>query len=124
MDASAKLYEIDPNDDTLIVLNNPNTALLEWKTREYSSEGAELQEAPEQDNESTEVEERAENASHEVRFLVSSRQLRIVSPYLDNMFKQEYTETIPYPEDGLYHVQAEGWSDEALAVVLSTVHVQ
>jgi hypothetical protein len=80
--------------------------------------------ADERDKGSAEGAERAKNASPEVQFLVSSRQLRIVSPYFDNMFKQEYTETVPDPEDDLYHIQAEGSSDKALAVVLSTVHVQ
>jgi hypothetical protein len=46
MAASAKLYEIDTNGDTLIILKDPNTALLQWQTREDSAKDAELQETP------------------------------------------------------------------------------
>jgi hypothetical protein len=59
-----------------------------------------------------------------VRFLVSSRQIRIVSPYFDNMLKGRYGESVPNPDDGLYHIMAEGWCSEAMEVVLNIAHVQ
>jgi len=62
--------------------------------------------------------------ANEVRFLVSSRQLRIVSPYFDNTFKRDYSETVPCLKDGLYHVQAQHWSKEAFGVILSISHQQ
>jgi hypothetical protein len=81
MAESAKVIEIDPNGDTLIILKDPNTALLEWKTREETSKDTERQEAREQDEGRAEDAESREDVSLEVWFLVSSRQLRIVSPY-------------------------------------------
>jgi hypothetical protein len=130
MAESAKLVAIDPNGDTLIILKNPKADLPKLKeerehkdedmadslsgdaAEEFASDGAAggsdiiMQEAP------------------AVSFLVSSRQLRIVSPYFDNMLKRSYGESVPNPDDGLYHIMAEGWCSEAMEVVLNIAHVQ
>jgi len=78
----------------------------------------------EQNNEEKKEGHVTRDEASEVRFLVSSRQLRIVSPYFDNMFKRDYSETVPCLKDGLYHVQAQRWSTEAFGVILSISHQQ
>ena len=125
MTEESELVTIDPNGDMLIILKDPNTALLEWKEDKDLLEETIAQAAAE----ATETVNNSEVAPLErelpkTRYLVSSRQMRIVSPYFENMFKFNYGETVSVFEDDLYHVQAQGWNPEAFAVVLNVAHVQ
>lgn len=129
--ASAKMTEepelvtIDPNGDMLIILKDPDTALLEWKEDDGLLKETVVQaatEATETANDSEVVPLQQELST--TRYLVSSRQLRIVSPYFENMFKGNYGETIPVSEVGLPHIQAQGWNPEAFAVMLNIARVR
>ena len=129
----SKLITIDPNGDTLIILANPRTKLTELveetvatEEQDSTSENSFASEAADvATQDGTESEEDGEMAeAPAVRFLVSSRQLRIVSPYFDNMFKGCYNETLPKPDDGLYHIKAEGWCPEAMEVIMNITHVR
>ncbi|CAN9266257.1 unnamed protein product [Alternaria alternata] len=125
MTEESELITIDPNGDMLIILKDPNTALLEWREDKELFEETIAQAAAE----ATETANNSEVAPLErelpkTRYLVSSRQMRIVSPYFENMFKFNYGETVPVFEDDLYHVQAQGWNPEAFAVVLNVAHIQ
>jgi len=130
-----KLVTIDPNGDTLIILENPKT----WLLNPTLGQQLEVKDNTDSDIDTNSDESTAhsatEDASHEsaahesesrptVKFLVSSRQLRIVSSYFDSIFKGGYNETVPSPDDGLYHIKAEGWDAEAMEVTMNTVHVQ
>jgi hypothetical protein len=130
MAESPELVAIDPNGDTLIVLKNPKAELPKLKEEKehkdedmvdsllgdaaegITSDGAvdgsdiTLQEAP------------------TLKFLIPSRQLRIVSPYFDNILKRSHRESVPNPDAGLHHIMAEGWCSEAMEVVLNIAHVQ
>ncbi|KAH8625722.1 hypothetical protein IG631_19601 [Alternaria alternata] len=125
MTEESEIATIDPNGDMLIILKDPNTALLEWKEDKDLLEKTIAQAAAE----ATEAANSSEAAPLErelpqTRCLVSPRQMRIVSPYFENMFKFNYGETVSVFEDDLYHVQAQGWNPEAFAVVLNVAHVQ
>ncbi|CAN9252145.1 unnamed protein product [Alternaria alternata] len=125
MTEESELITIDPNGDMLIILKDPNTALLEWKEDKELLKEMIAQAAAE----ATETANNSEVAPLErelpkTRYLVSSRQMRIVSPYSQNMFKFSYGETVPVFEDDLHHVQAQGWNPEAFAVVLNVAHIQ
>lgn len=64
-----------------------------------------------------------EEEPDEFHILVSSRKLRIVSPYFDNIFKRDYSETVS-DTDGKFHVAADGWTPEVLALAMNMVHLQ
>ena len=119
-----KFITIDPNGDTLIILENPQT----WLLNPTLGQQLEVREDTDSDIDSDSYESIAhdarEDASHDgalnetesrpaVKFLVSSRQLRIVSSYFDSIFKGGYNETVPSPDDGLYHIKTEGWDQKA-----------
>ena len=131
MDEEPKLITIDPNGDMLIILKDPDTAQLKWRdesecvddrTAQAKAEaGAEAEAAKATTESGTAQIEQEPTAIH---YLVSSRQLRIVSPYFKNMFKRDYDETVPDSEDNLYHVQAQQWNPEAFTVMLNIAHLQ
>ncbi|EDU46655.1 hypothetical protein TUN205_00016 [Pyrenophora tritici-repentis] len=118
MTGETQLITVDPNGDTIIILKDPDTALLGWRDEDVLIKELGLFGARGNAQEST------SEGAKEVRFLVSSRQLRIVSAYFDNMFKRDYSETVPCQEDNLYHVQAQHWSTRAIGVLLSISHQQ
>jgi hypothetical protein len=135
MAVEPKLVTIDPNGDTLIILSNPKAELQELSVPE-ELDALEYEAA---DSESSYESDATEHTTHDgtanksdvvveeapaVRFLVSSRQLRIVSTYFDNMFKCSCSESVPNSDDGLYHIAAYGWSSKAMEVVLDIAHVQ
>jgi len=123
MGENPNLVTIDPNGDMLIKLKYRSTAQSKWKNESESVEDwiaqAEAAKAV-IENETA----RPEQKPAEVHYLVSSRQLRIVSPYFEKMFKRNYDETVPNSEDGLYHVRAQQWNPHALAIMLNIAHLQ
>jgi len=118
-----KLVTINPNGDMLIKLKYRSTAQSKWRNESESVEDwiaqAEAAKAV-IENETA----KAEQKPTEVHYLVSSRQLRIVSPYFEKMFKRNYDEIVPNSEDGLYHVRAQQWNPDALAIMLNIAHLQ
>jgi hypothetical protein len=108
---------VDPNGDTWLIIKNPKWELPAWIT------------TPATPNDNTNAAE--ENFGNdqaikpdEVHILVSSRQLRIVSAYFDNMFKGSYKETQLSSVDGKYHISADGWNPDALKLAMNIAHVQ
>jgi hypothetical protein len=116
---------VDPNGDTLLIIKDPRWKLPTWKTNPLAPEGY-----TDSDEEQSEIDEATEYVENdllskpdEVHVLVSSRQLRIVSRYFDNMFKGGYIETQLHP-DGKYHISANGWNPGALTLAMNIAHVQ
>ena len=133
MAENPKLITIDPNGDMLIILKDPDTAQLKWRDESGSVDNriaqaeaeAEAEVGAEAAKETTETEAaQDEQEPSAIHYLVSSRQLRIVSPYFENMFKRNYDETVPDSRDSLYHVQAQQWNPEAFTVMLNIAHLQ
>ncbi|KAI4612463.1 hypothetical protein J4E80_007197 [Alternaria sp. BMP 0032] len=123
MGETPKLVTIDPNGDMLIKLKYRNTAQSKWKNESESVDNwiAQAEAAKAVIENETAL---PEQKPTEVHYLVSSRQLRIVSPYFEKMFKRNYDETVPNSEDGLYHVRAQQWNPDALAIMLNIAHLQ
>ncbi|RMZ66288.1 Nuclear pore [Pyrenophora seminiperda CCB06] len=128
MRANTKLVRIDPNGDMLIILKDPDTALLKWKSEEdlLKEEEDPKTMADDEKTHGTEMgeEESTEDEAGQVQFLVSHRQMRIASPYFDNIFKRDYSETLKCAEDNLYHIQAQQWSPDAMEIILNIAHQQ
>jgi hypothetical protein len=102
---------VDPNGDTLLIIKDPKWELLAWKTSSATQ------------NDSTDTAGEASKPD-EVHILVSSRQLRIVSAYFDNMFKGNYKETQPGSFKGKSYISADGWNPDALKLAMNIAHVQ
>ncbi|KAI4915273.1 hypothetical protein J4E85_010398 [Alternaria conjuncta] len=135
MASEPQLVTIDPNGDTVIILENPKTCLLDPTLGQQLEVRENADSDIDSDSDQSIAHDATENASHDsaanesesrplVKFLVSSRQLRIVSSYFDSIFKGGYNETLPNPDDGLYYIKAEDWDAEAMEVVMNIVHVQ
>jgi hypothetical protein len=120
-----KLVTIDPNGDTLLKLKDIRWKLPEWideATRFAPSvNGAGLPEAT-----AAEAADKNDQCKHpdQVHFLVSSRQLRLVSTYFDAMFKRDYAESIADPTDGKYHIWATEWNPVALKHLMNMAHAR
>jgi hypothetical protein len=120
-----KLVTIDPNGDTLLKLKDIRWKLPEWideATRFAPSvNGAGLPEAT-----AVEAAEKNDQCKHpdQVHFLVSSRQLRLVSTYFDAMFKRDYAESVADPTDGKYHIWATEWNPKALECLMNMAHAR
>ncbi|KAI4959979.1 hypothetical protein J4E86_001597 [Alternaria arbusti] len=123
MDKKPKLVTIDPNGDMLIKLKYRSTAQSKWRNESESVDNwiAQAEAAKAVIENETAL---PEQKPTEVHYFVSSRQLRIVSPYFEKMFKRNYDETVPNSEDGLYHVRAQQWNPHALAIMLNIAHLQ
>jgi hypothetical protein len=102
---------VDPNGDAWLIIKDPKWQLPAWKTNSATP------------NDTTDTATEATRPD-EVHILVSSRQLRIVSAYFDNMFKGSYKETQLGSFDGKYHISADGWNPDALKLAMNIAHVQ
>ena len=121
-----KLITIDPNGDTLLKLKGIRWELPEWIDEATRfAPPAETTEAP-LENTATELADTSNQRKHpeEVHFLVSSRQLRLVSTYFDAMFKRDFAESVADSKDGKYHIWATEWNPTALEQLLIVAHAR
>ncbi|KAF2117932.1 hypothetical protein BDV96DRAFT_644269 [Lophiotrema nucula] len=58
-----------------------------------------------------------------IRFYVSSRHLKLASPWFKRAMR-DYVEGSRDQVDGLYHVSAEGWDEEAFLLLMNIFHLQ
>ncbi|KAI4950367.1 hypothetical protein J4E91_004248 [Alternaria rosae] len=121
-----KLITIDPNGDTLLKLKD-----IRWELPEWIDEATRF--APPVDVTEPVLEDTAAQVAddsaqrkhpEEVHFLVSSRQLRLVSVYFDTMFKRNFAESVADSTDGKYHIWATGWNPEALERLMNIAHAR
>ncbi|KAH7094358.1 hypothetical protein FB567DRAFT_585740 [Paraphoma chrysanthemicola] len=87
------MLKIHPQGDTVLILRN--------------TDGGPLQDWPDHD---------------EMRYLVSSTQLRAVSRHWSRFFESNSPETIPNPADGRYHIREYDLSARAMWIVLQLAH--
>ena len=121
-----KLITIDPNGDTLLKLKDIRWELPEWiDEATHFAPPAEITESSHEDT-AAEGAEESDQRKHpeEVHFLVSSRQLRLVSTYFDNIFKKNFAESVADPADGRYHIWATEWNPTALEQLLIVAHAR
>ncbi|KAH7070002.1 hypothetical protein BKA63DRAFT_421441 [Paraphoma chrysanthemicola] len=136
-------YDIDAKADTKIVLKNPNTSFAPWPQAENSEDtpalayessaiasasedadqGASLEFAVSADD--TNVPNSVNAEEDELWYYVSRRHLVSASPTLDRMISGTvWKEGNRNESDGLYHVPAEDWDEEALLYVLQVLHLR
>lgn len=121
-----KLITIDPNGDTLLKLKD-----IRWELPEWIDEATRF--APTVDifgfalddtaSECANESDQRENPE-EVHFLVSSRQLRLVSTYFDMMFEKNFAESVADFADGRYHIWATEWNPKALERLMNIAHAR
>jgi hypothetical protein len=136
--AEPRVVVIDKDGDTIRTLKGPIQELKDWKSDwdsnsdadsstnsdtetnggTYSDSDSDLYSDPEV--KPTGKVERVAVAYYQV----SSKLLRPASQYFHRMFSGGFSETIPCPDDGKYHITAEGFDPDALEHVLKVVHLK
>ncbi|KAI4685090.1 hypothetical protein J4E81_008902 [Alternaria sp. BMP 2799] len=126
MSEHTELITIDPNGDTLLKLKDIRWELPEWIDEATRfAPPAEITESSDKDTAMEGADESGQRKHpEEVHFLVSSRQLRLVSTYFDSMFKREFAESVADSTDGKYHIWATEWNPTALEQLLIVAHAR
>jgi hypothetical protein len=136
-------YKIDARADTAIILKNPNASFAPWNIAEFDGDTAAfahestVRESTFGDADqgaSTAIAIVADSASEsnptdtegdEIWYYVSRRHLISASPTFERMLSgTNWKEGVRNENDGLYHVPAEDWDDEALLCVLRVLHLR
>jgi len=130
----AKVYTINPDPDTVIILTNPVQDFAPWDgdaqsliatsgaAENTSSEASKMIEGTSvNQNADTDTEANEHEATREIRYYVSSQHLKLASPWFKRAMS-EYKESQKDPEDDLYHVNAEDWDEKAFLRVLRAMH--
>ncbi|KAH6875208.1 hypothetical protein BKA58DRAFT_454088 [Alternaria rosae] len=121
-----KLITIDPNGDTLLKLKDIRWELPEWIDEATRFAPPVDVAEPVLEDTAAQVADESAQRKHpeEVHFLVSSRQLRLVSTYFDTMFKRNFAESVADSTDGKYHIWATEWNPEALERLMNIAHAR
>lgn len=71
------------------------------------------------------VSQPCEYVDEEIHYLVSSHHLMRASPWFMRILRNEtFTESVQDPSDGRFHIQANGWDEEALHIILDIFHIR
>ena len=122
------LTVIDEEGDTILVLKKPLEKLKDWPESPVDSIRAAASDSEDgSDIERGDVETAGGDhleSTPEFHFQVSSTQLKNASKYFRNMFASGFSETVPDPDDGRYHITAENFNPKAFEVVMNIIHVK
>jgi hypothetical protein len=115
-------HEIDPDADTIITLKNASNIFAPWDDEERDRLAQELEmlslAAPN-------VTEPGDTDNNDVYFRVSSRHLMLASPWFRRVLKKEgWSESSRSAEDGLFHITAADWDEEAFLILLNIFHLR
>jgi hypothetical protein len=132
---SSTPFIIDSNGDTILFLRYPRFEYEEFQTPSSPKEAtlAGLSKgmgrltvhspAAVADSDIPDDDSKSPDDDAEFQYLVSSTQLRSVSPYFENIFRHGFCES-EAQSDGKYHIDAQDFHPHALRHVLNIVHNQ
>jgi hypothetical protein len=112
---------IDPNGDTLLELSE-----IKWELPAWEGESTEttVEEEARWVKLEAELVATEDKDVDEVHFLVSSRQLRIVSRYFGRLFASNFSEATVDSLDGRYHIKTTEFHPTAITHVMNAAHTQ
>jgi hypothetical protein len=134
------VYIIDPIGDTVIRLRKPCRNFATWEEviapssyetakleDEFTIQGHRDEDEPieESGREPEIVSGSCHPETEEIHYLVSSRHLMLASQWFMRMLTTAaFKESVKNPEDGLYHINAEDWDEEAFLILLNIFHLR
>ncbi|KAI1804862.1 hypothetical protein F4811DRAFT_255904 [Daldinia bambusicola] len=138
-----KRHNLDPDGDILLILHNPNAPFAVWNPdwyKEVIPSLSDQSDAESQDSDSSEVDHQTQSEAHsdteqsspasdqststssEVKFRVSSKHLCLASEYFKRLLRGPWKEATSISEDGLRHVDAYHWDEEAMLTLMQIIH--
>jgi hypothetical protein len=132
--AEPRVVVIDEDGDTILTLKGPIQELFECDNDSDTESNTDSDTATnravysdsDSDSNSCSGSEVELTASFDqvavTHYHVSSTMLKNASKYFRNIFSGGFKETIPNPDDGKYHITAEGFDSDALEMVLNIIH--
>ncbi|KAI1467648.1 uncharacterized protein F4812DRAFT_404132 [Daldinia caldariorum] len=142
-------HNLDPDGDVLLTLHNPNAPFAVWDPDWYkdvpSSPLPEQNDAKSQNSDRSEFNDQTQPEAHsetgqsspasdqpsttstspsssQVKFRVSSKHLCLASEYFKRLLQGPWKEATSTSEDGLRHVDAYHWDQEAMLTLMQIIH--
>ena len=112
-----RLYEVDADADTLIVLSTPSTAFAPWSEVATTASRNGLTATPRKT-----FTPDTRDLSSEFRLKVSSKHLSLASSHFKNQFKWKWTDPDAAQPDGRVHIQLDGFDPTAVTIVMNIIH--
>lgn len=113
-----RLYEVDPDADTLIIIPTPSKSFAPWEEAGPSSDASSVYAGILRGTSRPPNTYASIASAPEVRLKVSSRHLALASKHFRNKFRFEN----PVEADGRVHVTLGGYDPKAVTVVMDAVH--
>lgn len=113
-----RLYEVDPDADTLIIIPTPSKSFAPWEEASPSSDASSVYAGILRGTSRPPNTYASIASAPEVRLKVSSRHLGLASKHFRNKFRFEK----PVEADGRVHVTLGGFDPKAVTVVMDAVH--
>ena len=130
------VHDFVSNPDTVIVLRNPCVRFAEWKPSTAMSEKSEKREGRSDRNHLAAIKANFEepedspkpttvSADAEIRFRVCSGNPMSASPWFNRVLRKDgWMQSSRNPEDGLFHISAEDWDEEAFIIIMDIFHLR
>lgn len=113
-----RLYEVDPDADTLIIIPTPSKSFAPWEEAPPSSDASSVYAGILRGTSRPPNTYASIASAPEVRLKVSSRHLGLASKHFRNKFRYDN----PVEADGRVHVTLGGYDPKAVIVVMDAVH--
>ncbi|KAK2604920.1 hypothetical protein N8I77_007811 [Diaporthe amygdali] len=113
-----RLYEVDPDADTLIIIPTPSKSFAPWEEAPSPSDATSVYAGILRGTSRPPNSYASIASAPEVRIKVSSRHLGLASKHFRNKFRWEN----PVEADGRVHITLGGYDPKAVIVVLDAVH--
>lgn len=113
-----RLYEVDPDADTLIIIPTPSKSFAPWEETPPPSDASSVYAGILRGTSRPPNTYASIASAPEVRLKVSSRHLGLASKPYRNLFRYEN----PVEADGRVHVTLGGYDPKAVIVVMDAVH--
>lgn len=113
-----RLYEVDPDADTLIIIPTPSKSFAPWEEAAPNSDASSVYAGILRGTSRPPNTYASIASAPEVRLKVSSRHLGLASKHFRNKFRYDN----PVEADGRVHVTLGGYDPKAVIVVMDAVH--
>lgn len=113
-------YQIAPDGDTILILEDPNAPFAVWPTGNKSGEPHTSKLSKSWDTRSQDS-GKSQKYAPEVRYRLSSAHLILASSYFKNMLQGPWAES-QKDAGGEFVIKASDWDEEALCLLMHAIH--